>query len=54
MSQALELLRGAADKTVVLVIDEAQHALVWKSNRGGYALEDKAFADWLKGYRKQP
>ncbi|MNF09703.1 hypothetical protein D3C76_1627040 [compost metagenome] len=27
--------------------------LVWKSNRGGYALEDKAFAEWLKGYRKQ-
>ena len=21
--------------------------LVWKSSRGGYALEDKSFGDWL-------
>jgi hypothetical protein len=25
--------------------------LVWKSNRGAYALEDKAFAEWLRQRR---
>lgn len=40
-------------QTIQAAIDALREKeLVWKSSRGAYALEDKAFADWLKE-RKQ-
>lgn len=41
-------------QTIQACIDALREKeLVWKSNRGAYALEDKSFADWLKHYRAQ-
>jgi len=51
-SMGSEVVPGT--QTIQSCIDALREKeLVWKSNRGGYALEDKAFADWLKAYRKQ-
>lgn len=51
VSKALEVMRSdvvPGTQTIQACIDALRDKeLVWKSSRGGYALEDKSFGDWL-------
>jgi hypothetical protein len=58
VSKALEAMGSdvvPGTQTVQACIDALRDKeLVWKSGRGGYALEDKSFGDWLRHKRHTP
>ena len=58
VSKALEEMGSdmvPGTQTIQACIDALRDKeLVWKSSRGGYALEDKTFGDWLRHKRHTP
>jgi len=58
VSKALEEMGSdvvPGTQTIQACIDALRDKeLVWKSSRGGYALEDKSFGDWLLHKHRTP
>ncbi|GEM_PF-6061672 len=56
VSKALEALNSdvvPGMQTIQAAIDSLREKeLFWKSSRGAYALEDKAFGEWLRQRRR--
>jgi hypothetical protein len=56
VSKALEAMGSdvvPGTQTVQACIDALRDKeLVWKSSRGGYALEDKSFGEWLRHVKR--